>query len=165
MKWHVTVGGRASEFSLERSGHECRFQFSGDSNRTASVVEVEPGIYSVLLDGRSYEAKIVPGQDGWYVDIGGCHLAVGVRDPRDAGPDAEAVEAHGVQSIAAPMPGRVVRVLVAEGDPVAAGQGIVVVEAMKMQNEMQAPRTGRIASLRVREGATVSAGEVLAVLE
>jgi biotin carboxyl carrier protein len=63
------------------------------------------------------------------------------------------------------MPGKVVRVLVAQGDLVEAGQGIAVVEAMKMQNELKAPRGGRIASLSTHEGATVAAGEVLAVIE
>jgi biotin carboxyl carrier protein len=63
------------------------------------------------------------------------------------------------------MPGKVVRVLVSEGGAVEAGQGIAVIEAMKMQNEMKAPKRGRIAALPVREGATVAAGEVLAVIE
>ena len=63
------------------------------------------------------------------------------------------------------MPGKIVRVLACEGDAVAAGQGIVVMEAMKMQNELKTPRAGRIASLPVREGDTVAAGAVLAVVE
>jgi biotin carboxyl carrier protein len=63
------------------------------------------------------------------------------------------------------MPGKVVRVLASEGDTVSAGQGIVVIEAMKMQNELKAPRPGRLVSLAVREGETVAAGAVLAVVE
>ena len=68
-------------------------------------------------------------------------------------------------NIAAPMPGKVVRLLVAEGDAVEAGQGLLVVEAMKMQNEMKAPKPGTVVSLTAREGATVAAGEVLAAIE
>ena len=64
-----------------------------------------------------------------------------------------------------PMPGKVVRVLVAAGDMVEAGQGILVVEAMKMQNEMKASRAGRVAAMHTREGATVAAGEALATIE
>jgi biotin carboxyl carrier protein len=62
------------------------------------------------------------------------------------------------------MPGKIVRVLAAVGDMVEAGQGVVVVEAMKMQNEMKAPRAGRVVTLSAREGASVSAGEVLATI-
>jgi len=67
--------------------------------------------------------------------------------------------------VAAPMPGKIVRLLVAEGDSVAAGQGLLVMEAMKMQNEMKAPKAGRVVSLTAREGATVAAGDVLAAIE
>ena len=72
---------------------------------------------------------------------------------------------EGRQNVTAPMPGKVVRLLVADGDSVQAGQGIAVVEAMKMQNEMKAPRSGRVAALAVHEGDTVGAGAVLAVIE
>ena len=65
----------------------------------------------------------------------------------------------------APMPGKIVRLLVAEGQTVEAGQGLLVVEAMKMQNEMKAPKAGHVVSLTAREGATVAAGEVLAAIE
>ena len=70
-----------------------------------------------------------------------------------------------MQTIASPMPGKVVRVLVAAGDTVELGQGIVVVEAMKMQNEMKAKRAGRVLEMTAKEGATVVAGEVLATIE
>jgi len=63
------------------------------------------------------------------------------------------------------MPGKVVRLLAAEGQQVQAGQGLLVIEAMKMQNEIKAPRAGRVVSLSVGEGATVTAGQALAVLE
>ena len=63
------------------------------------------------------------------------------------------------------MPGKVVRILVAAGDEVAAGQGIVVIEAMKMQNEMKAPRAGRVAAIQARENDSVVAGAVLAVID
>jgi biotin carboxyl carrier protein len=63
------------------------------------------------------------------------------------------------------MPGKVVRLLCAVGDEVAANQGVLVVEAMKMQNEVQSPKAGRVIEIRVREGQTVNAGEVLAVVE
>jgi biotin carboxyl carrier protein len=69
-----------------------------------------------------------------------------------------------VQTITAPMPGKVVRVLIETGQMVEAGQGLVVVEAMKMQNELRAPRTGRVLSVPAKEGATVGAAEILATI-
>ena len=82
------------------------------------------------------------------------------RRPADAG-----AHAQGDQSVRAPMPGRVLRVLVAAGDEVAAGQGIVVVEAMKMENELRAPKAGRVKDVSVLAGASVDAGKVLVVIE
>ncbi len=99
------------------------------------------------------------------VVIDGFRFAVEVRDPRRMARQSGARSREGVETVTAPMPGKVVRVLVAPGDAVEAGQGLVVVEAMKMQNEMKAPRAGRVSAVPAREGATVAAGEALAVIE
>jgi biotin carboxyl carrier protein len=74
------------------------------------------------------------------------------------------LEAQGRQQIVAPMPGKVVRVLVSAGDEVAAGQGLLVVEAMKMQNEIRSPKQGKVERFEVQEGQAVNAGEVLCVV-
>ena len=87
------------------------------------------------------------------------------RDPRRWSRKSAGLGREGVQTVASPMPGKVVRVLIAPGDEVAAGQGLVVVEAMKMQNEMKAVRSGKVRSVAATEGATVAAGEVLATIE
>jgi biotin carboxyl carrier protein len=76
-----------------------------------------------------------------------------------------ALEAEGRQQITAPMPGKVVRVLLQEGDTVEAGQGLLVVEAMKMQNEIRSPKSGRVEKLFAKEGLAVNAGDVLAWVE
>jgi len=123
----------------------------------ADVVEVEPGVYSVILDGCSYEVGIT----GSSVDIGGVLLEVELEDPRKWNPAGALRRPEGVEAIKAPMPGKVVRVLVAVGDDVAAGQGLVVLEAMKMQNEMKAPRAGKVVSVAVKEHEAVNAGSVL----
>ncbi len=126
----------------------------------------EPGVYSVLVDGRAAEARIEPAANGAsIVTIGPHRFAIEVRDRRRYLGASRSRGASGLQQICAPMPGKVVRVLVAQGDAVEAGQGIVVVEAMKMQNEIKAQRAGRIATISARGGATVAAGEVLATLE
>ena len=98
------------------------------------------------------------------VVIDGFRFEIDVRDPRRFRRSAGGRGGEGVQTIVAPMPGKVVRVLVAPGDSVEAGQGLMVVEAMKMQNEMKAARAGSVLSVSAREGATVAAGEVLATI-
>ena len=100
-------------------------------------------------------------EDQASLEIGGVRLAIEVEDPRKWNPAGPSRKAHGPEAIKAPMPGKVVRVLVAVGDDVAAGQGLVVLEAMKMQNEMKAPRAGRVASVAVKEHEAVNAGSVL----
>lgn len=97
--------------------------------------------------------------------VNGRSMAVEVFDPRDLRTGGKAKASHGRQEVTAPMPGKIVRVLVNAGDAVEEGQGLVVVEAMKMQNEMKSPRAGRIAEVRTSADSTVAAGEVLVVIE
>ena len=169
MNLRVLVDGRRLDLELSRSGEACRFRLrsaAGDgAERTASVLEVAPGVYSVLLEGRSYEVTVEPGQGSSIVAVRGRRFTVDVEDPRRSRKKTAAALGEGRRKVTAPMPGKVVRVLVAEGETVEAGQGIAVVEAMKMQNEMKAPKSGRVAALTAREGATVAAGEVLAIVE
>ncbi len=131
----------------------------------ASVREIAPGLYSVIYKGRSYEVRIGNSGDAWRATIGDRTFALEVRDPRDAGKRSGTALAGSHQDVKAPMPGKVVRVLVREGDEVRAGQGLVVVEAMKMQNELKALRAGRVVRIAAKDGATVSAGDILATLE
>jgi biotin carboxyl carrier protein len=150
MKWQVVVDGRAIEV---------------DSQQLDNVLEVEAGVYSVLLDGASYEIRLQPSPQGLSASVAGRRFSVEVRDPRDASPSSRAAIGSGRQNVTAPMPGKVVRVLVNKGDQVETSQGLVVVEAMKMQNELKASRPGRVMEVRAREGETVGAGDTLVVLE
>jgi biotin carboxyl carrier protein len=150
MKWQVVVDGRAIEI---------------DSQQLDSVLPVEPGVYSVLLGGASYEIRIQPSPEGLTASVADQRFAVEVRNPRDASRSSRATIGSGRQNVTAPMPGKVVRVLVATGDLVETSQGLVVVEAMKMQNELKAARPGRVIEIRAREGETVGAGDILVVLE
>ena len=127
----------------------------------AKVLEIEPGVYSILIDGASHEVRIGDG----YVAVSGRRFEYEVEDPRKWKRSGDAAGGGGRAAIVAPMPGKVVRVLVSVGDEVEAGQGLVVVEAMKMQNEMKAPRAGKIAAINVKENDSVNAGAVLAVIE
>jgi biotin carboxyl carrier protein len=169
MKLLISVDGRPGELELlERDGtYHFRYvsERSGGAPREASLVEVEPGIFSVLVDGRSHEVKIVPGPQGYYVDLQGLRSVVEVRDPRAITRGTRGAAGEGRQIVSAPMPGKVVRVRVKEGDQVEAGAGLVVVEAMKMQNELKAPRAGTVVALKAEPGATVALGDMLVAIE
>lgn len=122
----------------------------------------QPGVLSLLVEGQQYRCVL----DGDAVVIGGRRFAFEVSDPRSLrGRAGAGAGAAGPRTIKAPMPGRVVRVLVAIGEEVTEQQSIVAVEAMKMQNELRSPKAGRVARVAVAVGDTVAAGDVLAVVE
>ena len=158
----MTIDGAPEKLELVSPAPQCRFRLGDGPEITADVEMAEPGVYSVLIDGRSYEARVEPAANAMVVVIAGRRFEIDVRDPRRYSRKGAAGAGDGAQTVAAPMPGKVVRVLVAAGDEVAAGQGLIVVEAMKMQNEMKSPRAGKVLSLSAVEGATVTAGAVLA---
>lgn len=170
MKIEITIDGRPATLEMDdpaASGGACEFVF--DSERAkADVRRIEPGVYSVLIGGGNYEVEIEPagaGADSYFAAVNGRRYAIEVRDPRRLSRSRSGVSAHGRQSVASPMPGKVIRVLVREGDTVEAGQGLVVVEAMKMQNEIRSPKSGRVVSVAVVEGAAVSGGDTLVEVE
>jgi biotin carboxyl carrier protein len=165
MTFEVQIDGTATRLEIERQGDQCRFRLSDQKERSAELAEVEPGVYSVLLDGRSYEARAEPGEDCAWITIRGRRFRVAITDPRRWTPKAAGAHGQERESLLAPMPGKIVRVLVSPGDRVEAGQGILVVEAMKMQNEMKSRRAGRVAAIPVSVGDTVAAGAVLATIE
>jgi biotin carboxyl carrier protein len=134
------------------------------------LLELEPGVLSLLwtdADGHTQSFQCIADTDGEgeAVVIDGERHAYSVFDPRSLRSVAASASESGPRPLKAPMPGRVVRVLVAAGDKVAAGQGCVVIEAMKMQNELKAPKAGFVRKLAAAEGETVAAGAVLLVVE
>ena len=165
MKLTLRIDGAEDHIEILEPAPFCRFQFGDGPVRSAHVETPEPGVYSVILDGRSYDARVEETPGGLVVVIDGHRFEIAAEDPRRWSRKAGGSSAEGVQTVAAPMPGKVVRVLVAPGETVTAGQGLLVVEAMKMQNEMKAARAGRILTVTAKEGATVSAGEILATIE
>jgi biotin carboxyl carrier protein len=147
----VRIGDQELRVRVEEDGSRWRVD-AGHGPRDVSVREVEPGVYSILIDGRSFEVRTAD-------------LEVEVEDPRAPRDPCKQPGMEGRQAVAAPMPGKVVRVLVTVGDAVERGQGLVVIEAMKMQNEMKSPKQGLVISLGAFEGGTVAAGDVLATVE
>jgi len=150
---------------LERDDAGWRVLVDGRSV-AADVAEIAPHTLSILLDGQSFELSVTPASDGQLMLQTGVHeFTAQVIDPRAwSGRRHGAVEAEGRQQIVAPMPGKVVRVLVKAGDHVEAAQGLLVVEAMKMQNEIRSPKSGTVERVLVKEGQAVNAGEVLCVV-
>lgn len=163
MKLTVKLNGKPREIEIMSPAPACRFRLDG-AERVADVTMPEPGLYSILLDGHSYDVQVERTPRHLIVVLRGHRFEIEVQDPRRWSRQAAGRRGGELETIAAPMPGKVVRVLVAPGDAVEPGQGVLVVEAMKMQNEMRAPRAGRVISVTVQEGATVTAGEVLATI-
>lgn len=160
MNVNLRICGRELKLNLERDGQEWVA-----NGRRLSVVEAEPGIYSVLLDGRSIQLRVEQGTGQTVVNTGPFRYIIDIEDPRRLARGGAGLRPAGRQKVTAPMPGRVVRLLVSAGEDVAAGQGLLVIEAMKMQNELKAPKAGRVVSLAARVGATVAPGDVLAEID
>jgi len=171
MKFHARLhrGPKTLEHDVEliarESAHgERQFRIGGQAG-DAHTEEITPGVYSLLLNGSSYEAFVskrpgdASGPAGPYVvAVGLRRYLVELRDPRRWRGSGSSLEAEGPQEIVAPMPGKIVKLLVTEGQQVERGQGILVIEAMKMQNELRAPRAGRVERIYMTEGLGVETG-------
>jgi biotin carboxyl carrier protein len=124
------------------------------------------GAYSIILDGRVYDIAVDVNGRSCVLSTRETRLMAEVHDPRTLEPRASSHAGQsGPRSLQAEMPGKVVRILVSEGEAVEFEQGLLVIEAMKMQNEIRSPRRGIVRQIGVREGATVSAGGFLISLE
>jgi biotin carboxyl carrier protein len=140
--WHVTLDGRPV---------------------AVDAVEIAPNTLSILFEGQSFEISVTPSPDGKLKLLTGTQeFTAEVIDPRAwSGRRHGNVEAEGRQQVLAPMPGKVVSLLVKTGDHVEAGQGLLVVEAMKMQNEIRSPKSGTVERVLAKEGQPVNAGDIL----
>jgi biotin carboxyl carrier protein len=166
MTYDIVVDGQNHRVELTRGERNwlCKMDdqlFEVDAALTARDV------MSLLLGGDAFEVKRErPLAGDVHMVIGSECYAVQVQDARSLHTRrARGVGDAGSQRITAPMPGKIVRVLVAETDRVKAGQGIIVVEAMKMQNELRSPKDGRVQRVLTSEGSTVNAGDTLVVIE
>ena len=166
MKFFVEMEGRKRVVEIEtRQGSLCLAV--DDEPLEADAVEVEPGVYSILCRGRSFQVKVeeIGGQLQVYIVGQPGPYRVRLRDPRQWRRASALGHVEGSQEISSPMPGKVVRLLVEEQQTVVAGQSLLVVEAMKMQNEVRSPKAGIVTQILARAGATVHAGQPLAVVE
>jgi biotin carboxyl carrier protein len=164
MKYEVRISGRTLLVELERQSESWQATISGESS-PADVAEIAPNTFSVLMASQSQEVCVTPEGGKLSLQTGRFVFTAEVVDPRSwRGRRYTGAEAEGRQQIVAPMPGKVVRVLVRAGEKVEVGQGLLVVEAMKMQNEIRAPKGGMVERVLVGEGQAVNAGQVLCVV-
>ena len=164
MKYEVRISGKTRIVEIERNAEGWQAMLDGEASAIADVAETAINTFSVLLAGQSHEISVTSSADGTLnLQSGRFDFTAEVIDPRSwRGRRPGGVEAEGRQQVVAPMPGKVIRVLVRAGEKVEADQGLLVVEAMKMQNEIRSPKKGTIERVLVGEGQAVNAGEVLA---
>ncbi|MCZ7624639.1 MAG: acetyl-CoA carboxylase biotin carboxyl carrier protein subunit [Candidatus Methylomirabilis sp.] len=168
MIYSAELQGRTHRLVVKGKGSQVPVQVNGDIYEV-DFSAADGSLLSLLVMGRSYEADVVEEAEGVLtVWVEGEtyrieYEAEGRRRRRSAG-----IAGHGAvgrQTITAPMPGKVVAVLVSPDQEVTAGQGIIVIEAMKMENELKASRPGVIKEIKVQEGSAVGGGDVLVVIE
>jgi biotin carboxyl carrier protein len=177
---HVKAAGRTRAVDISRNGDT--FLVSLDGRQHTVDVKVIDGVWSVLIGPagpatsgpydperakRSHEVAFSSSAEGGMtVHIDGVPVEVSINGMRRAaGTAASTPSDGGPQRVTAPMPGKIVKLLVKPGDKVQPRQGVVVVEAMKMENELRARAAGTVSEVRVMEGASVEAGAILVILE
>lgn len=165
MKYEVLIDGHSHQVELERAdkGYQCLVD---GEPFTLDVVMTARDVLSIIHGGRHYEAKRE------YSLLGDTHVIIGserfhaeVRDPRSLRSRIAAGQVAGPVKIIAPMPGKIVRLIAAEGEDVEIGQGLIVVEAMKMQNEIKSTKKGKVTRIAVKEASAVNAGDLLVIIE
>jgi biotin carboxyl carrier protein len=165
MIFDVTIDGKDYRLELERAEAGWRCQLDGRDIQMDAVL-ARRDVLSVLIGGRAYEIMRERAAADLYLWVGSVRYLAELRDPRSLrGRRGAGADEKGPKKLLAPMPGKVVRVLVGQGQAVEAGQSILVVEAMKMQNEIKSPKQGTVQKIVATEGANVNAGDVLAIVE
>lgn len=165
MVYNVTIDGTERRVELERVAGAWRCLLDGREVQLDAVL-VQPHVLSILIEGRGYEIRRERSEADLRIWVGDEPYSAEVRDPRSlSSRRLRADHGRGARQLVASMPGKVVRFLVEENAQVEAGQGVVVVEAMKMQNEIKSPKAGIVVKLAVAAGAAVNAGDVLAIVE
>jgi biotin carboxyl carrier protein len=164
MTYDVTIDGRNYRLEIERTEGRWSCRLDGRTVEVDAVL-ARPDVLSLRIGNRSREVKCERVAGDLHLWVGSARFAVEVRDPRSLRGRSRAVDDHGPRKLMAPMPGKIVRVLVSLGAQVEAGAGVLVVEAMKMQNEIKTPKKGTIQKILVSEGSAVNAGDVLAIVE
>ncbi|HLV88555.1 MAG TPA: biotin/lipoyl-containing protein [Candidatus Sulfotelmatobacter sp.] len=164
MTYDVTIDGRS--YRLELSQAEGRWSCRIDGREVAvDAVLARPDVLSLRIGDQAFEVKCERVGGELHLWVGSQRFSAEIRDPRSLRGRSRSADDQGPKKLTAPMPGKVVRILVTQGADVEAGAGVLVVEAMKMQNEIKSPKKGTIQRILTEEGAAVNAGDVLAIVE
>jgi biotin carboxyl carrier protein len=165
MLYDVTIDRKNYRLELQRADGRWQCRLDGREVWIDAVL-ARPDVLSILIEGRAYEIKRERSATDMHLWVGPMRYAAEVQDPRSLRARRHGgAAAAGPRKLIAPMPGKVVRVLVAEKAEVESGQGLLVVEAMKMQNEIKSPKRGIVQKLVAAPGANVNAGDVLVIVE
>jgi biotin carboxyl carrier protein len=162
MKITARAGSGVFEILIDRQDGAYVVEVDGERHEV-DARKLEADFYSIVVDGRSYEVSVEPEGDGYHVRHGAAGQLVTFFDPSRQGRERQ--HEAGPEKVISAMPGKVVRILVSEGDEVEAGQGVAVVEAMKMENEITAGKAGRVRSIDAQPGQSVEGGGLLLVIE
>jgi len=164
MLYDVIIDGKTFRLELERSEDGWKCRLDGEEVNVDGIL-ARRDVLSVLINGKAYEIKREVTPTDTHLWVGSARYSAELRDPRALSSRRKAAgEDHGPRKLIAPMPGKVVRVLLKENAEVEQGQGVLVVEAMKMQNEIRSPKKGIVQKIVANEGTAVNAGDVLAVV-
>jgi len=164
MLYDITIDGKNYRLDLNRADGRWSCRLDGVDFEVDAIL-TRPDVLSLRIGNLAYEVKSERVANDLHLWVGSTGFAIEVRDPRSLRGRTHTGDDHGPRKITAPMPGKVVRLLVRAGDDVELGHGVAVVEAMKMQNEIKSPKKGTIQKILVGEGAAVNAGDILAIVE
>jgi biotin carboxyl carrier protein len=164
MIYEIAIDGKNHRLDLSQAEGRWSCRVDGREVEVDAVL-ARPNVLSVRLGNKAYEVKCERVAGEVHIWVGSQRFAAEVRDPRSLRSRTRATDDHGPKKLTAPMPGKVVRILLNQGTEVEAGGGVLVVEAMKMQNEVKSPKKGTIQKILVSEGAAVNSGDVLAIVE
>jgi biotin carboxyl carrier protein len=164
MTYDVAIDGKSYRLELNRIENRWVCRLDGREIEVDAVL-ARPDVLSLRIGNKAYEVKCERVGNEWHLWVGSARFAAEVRDPRSLRGRTRAVDDQGPRKLTAPMPGKVVRILAGQGTEIEAGSGVLVVEAMKMQNEIKSPKKGTIQKILVAEGTAVNAGDVLAIVE
>jgi biotin carboxyl carrier protein len=166
MAYIAIIGGEEVPVDVTRNGQNRLVVTVEGRDYIVDARWTQTDLLSLLIDGRSYQVDIHTDKDRHEVLVDGEHFEFDLFDERKALLKKNAaLGVEGVQEIRTSMPGKVVKILAAEGAKVEQGQGLVVVEAMKMENEIRSPKAGTVKKVGVEEGQAVEAGALLVVVE
>ncbi len=168
MAYFAQSGGRECRLDVRRDAEGLQVRLDENREFRVDCLQVDAGLYSLLIQGRSHEIDILEMEDALVVLVDGQPFRVQIQDERERRLRAGVGRGEakvGKRVVTAPMPGKVVKLLVRPGDAVRAGDGVIVVEAMKMENELKAPAAGTVKEIRVEEGKAVGGGDILVVIE